>query len=248
MTLLETVGQSLVDVFKCHAIENGVLVNTQCLYPSNALVKVIVYGAGTEFFVTDAGGWRKELEDAGAYEKLRDKHVQSAASKQGLHLDHSGSIRSPLIGVSDIPAAIAVVANISKEITHSIYSSWKFPRKKFKEMVRDIVKQQFIESDVSEKKISGASNKVHTFENVISLHSGIQIIIDPVVRDAASINSRIVANMDVHSKAYDHIKQAIIYDDEERWSTDELNLLGLPSVPVLAFSRNATRLREFAGI
>ncbi|MFD1712834.1 hypothetical protein FVQ98_19510 [Ottowia sp. GY511] len=248
MNLLHTIEQSLLETFKCHAIENGVLVNTHCLYPSNAVVKVIVYGCSSEFYVTDAGGWRKELEDAGAYDKLRDRHVQTAASKQGLHLDQAGAIRSPSINAKDIPAAIAVVANISKEISHTIYSSWKFPRKKFKERVREVIKQQFSESDVSEKKISGASNKVHTFENVISLHSGLQIIIDPVIRDAASINSRIVANMDVHSKSYDHVRQAIIYDDEERWSSDELNLLGLPSVPVLAFSRNATRLREFVGI
>ena len=248
MNLLYTVERSLIETFKCHPVDNGVLVNTHCLYPSNSSVKVIVYGAGSEFFVTDAGGWRKELEDAGAYGKLSDKHVQNAASRQGLHLDSAGAIRSPLIDKNDIPAAIAVVANISKEITHSIFASWKFPRKKFKERVHDVVKQQFGGSEVSEKKISGASNKAHTFENVISLHSGLQIIIDPVVRDSASINSRIVANMDVHAKSYTHIKQAIIYDDEERWSPDELNLLGLPSVPVLAFSRNATRLREFAGI
>ena len=91
-------------------------------------------------------------------------------------------------------------------------------------MLADFLKKTFDER-VTQAKIIGKSNKPHKFPNVISFANGRRLIIDPVANDPASINARVVANMDVRSINDPLLDQRIVYDDQDKWLPSDLNLL-----------------------
>jgi hypothetical protein len=247
MNLAEEIKLRMDAIYRCFSIENGVRVNTHCLYPSNGIVQVVVMGSGTSYFVTDAGGAIKEAEAAGASIERPDRLFTKALKKQGLTI-RNGAISSPAIGLDAVPAAIGIVANTSKELADSIFDGWRLSRtRNFKDMVRKLLKDQFIENEVREEKISGSSNKTHSFDNAIHFLNGEILLVDAVLKDANSINSRFVANMDVRSKDYPNIKQRIIYDDVEEWPSADLNLLGVIGVPILPFSKSERVISSLKG-
>lgn len=238
MNLADQIKTRMDEIYRCFSIENGVRVNTHCLYPSNGIVQVLVMGSGSSYFVTDAGGAIKEAEAAGASIDHPDRLFSKTLKKQGLTI-RNGAISSPEIPLDSVAAAIGIVANTSKEMADSIFDTWRLHRaRNFKDMVRKLLKDKFVESEVKEEKISGSSNKAHSFDNAIHFLDGTILLVDAVVKDANSINSRFVANMDVRSKNYENIKQRIIYDDAEEWPSADLNLLGVSGVPVVAYSRS----------
>lgn len=243
MTLLEEIKFRMDNVYRGFPIDNGVLFNTHCLYPSNGMVQVAIYGAGKTYFVSDNGGAIREAETAGAVMKNPDRLFSKTLKKQGLFIKN-GAICSPEISIDALPAAISIVANVSKEVSESIFDTWKIERtRNFKDMLRDLLKTEF-HFDAKEEKIAGQSNKSHSFENVVEFMNGSKILIDPVLKDANSINSRLVANLDVRSKNYPNLKQRIIYDDSQEWQSNDLSLLVVSGVPVIPFSRSQIALRE----
>ncbi|WP_235443794.1 hypothetical protein, partial [Xylella fastidiosa] len=66
----------------------------------------------------------------------------------------------------------------------------------------------------------------HQFDTIIITNSK-RIIIDPVTRDASSMNARVVANIDVKRAEIPGLDQRITYDDQEDWTGPELKLLQL---------------------
>jgi len=82
---------------------------------------------------------------------------------------------------------------------------------------------------------------------VVSLPDGRRLIVDAVMNEASSINSRVVANLDIRAANDDTISQRIIYDDDEGWSAADLNLLqvGAPAVP---FSRSREVIERVASV
>ncbi len=66
-----------------------------------------------------------------------------------------------------------------------------------------------------------------------------------MLNDAASINSRVVANLDIRNAHNPLIEQMIVYDDNMRWSASDLKLLeiGAPTIP---FSHAEPQVRRLA--
>jgi hypothetical protein len=93
--------------------------------------------------------------------------------------------------------------------------------------------------------VIGKSNKPHKFDNLVRLGRDRQLILDVVTREASSINAALVAHLDVKNAEYDKIEQRIIYDDDDKWSAADLNLLKLGATPV-PFSRAAEVLERLA--
>lgn len=243
MNLANEIMERMAAIYRCIPIDNGVTMNTHCLYPSNGMVKVTVFGAGTSYFVTDNGGAIHAAESAGAEIKNPDRMFSKALSKQGLNIKN-GAIFSPGVGLENIAAAITIVANASKEISESIFDTWRISHaRNFKDVVRNFLRYE-LQTNVKEDKISGRSNKPHTFENVVEFMNGSKLLVDAVLKDANSINSRFVANLDVHAKKYPNLKQRIVYDDSEDWQASDLSLLGDSGVLVIPFSKSESALRE----
>ena len=154
---------------------------------------------------------------------------------QGLQMD-GGIIRSPSVNLDALPTAIALVANASKETAEWLFDHWKLERtRKFKEQLKELLKTQY--NDVNQQSITGVSSKPHTFDNVIQLSNGKRLLVDAVIKDSNSMNSRVVANLDVKRAEHQSLVQTIVYDDEEDWGAADLSLLQVSSVPVIAFSK-----------
>lgn len=209
------------------------VVRTHCLYPSNEVVTVVVDGEGTGFVVRDEGGAFDEgLEVAGDTDEAM-RYVRSTVVAQGLKV-RDGIIFSPVVSSSEVPAAVILVANASKEVAHFLCDHYR-PRRtrNFRAELARLLSVEFPGRVVTGLDLTGASNKMHRFTSVIRLPGDRQLIMDPVINEASSINARVVAHLDVRQAHHDNVVQRIVYDEREKWRAADLQLLsvGAPAVP-----------------
>lgn len=236
-TLLEAVSFYLNEALpRPVATGDSVRVTTHCMYPSNGLVRVYVR-AGTEtIMVSDEGEAVGEVLSAGIEVADINKLARHLVVDQGL-LIRGGIIHTPRLPMEAMPVAVPLVANVAKEVAQWFYDHKKIKRARdFRKMLSDYLEDVFSEKLVKDERIVGASNKPHKFANVVSFPNGHRLIVDAVAKDPASINSRIVANMDIRSNKNPLIDQRIVYDDSEGWSSADLNLLNV-GAPVVPFSK-----------
>lgn len=240
---IEVVKDALAGISAFSEIPNGVRLSTHCLYPSNAPVRVLVMGAGDSFTVSDEAGAFREAFLAGGEVDYSDRKFAKAMSAQGLHMK-DGVISSPTVSREALPTAIMLVANASKETADWIFEHWKINHaRKFKEILKELLRAEF--PKVHEQSIVGESNKPHTFENVVQFMNGSRLLVDAVVKDANSINARVVANLDIANAGYENLHQRIVYDDDDEWSAADLSLLRVSKVGLIPFSKSQEVLKGF---
>lgn len=245
MSLLTTVQEAMAQIVRAEPRDPDVAVTTCCMYPTNAFVRVVVRGGTNAFTVSDEGGGFGDVENAGVTARMTDGMVKHIVSPQGLKIDN-GIITSPSVTRDALPVAIFLVANASKEVAEWFYATLKIKRERnFKQLVRRFLDETFTQNVKHDLEIVGKSNKTHSFENVVLLANGRKLIVDPVLHDHASINARIVANVDVANMSHEGIEQRIVYDDSEEWKADELNLLTV-GAPIVAFSKSPDVIRRVA--
>lgn len=241
---LETVKSSLERFSGFEVLPNGLRMNTHCVYPSNAVVRVLVFGAGDTFFVTDEGRAFREAIAAGATLDYKDKSFAKMTKSLGLAMDR-GVIKSPTVTADGLAGAIITVANASKEVAEWIYEHWRLERpRKFKDVLKELLRAEF--KQIERREFLGRSNKPHTFEAVVQFMNGSQLLVDAVSKDANSINARVVANLDVKAADHPNLIQRIVYDDDEDWRADDLTLLQMSGVTLVAFSKSESVLKRIA--
>ncbi len=208
---------------------------TQCLYPSNATVLIRIAGGKETFSISDNAGAVREASSCGLPTHEVRGAIARIAEQQGLIFSND-EILSPPVDISDLTAAAVLVANASQEASHWILAHVKIrPPRNFKNDLADLLARNFGHELKHNLPIIGASNKAHRFEHVIYLGNARQILIDPVVNEASSINARVVANMDVKLAKLAGVEQRIVYDDYEEWKSSDLSLLQM-GAPIVAFS------------
>ncbi|MHA1566011.1 MAG: hypothetical protein ACTSX7_11925 [Alphaproteobacteria bacterium] len=226
--------------------EDGVRVSTHVLYPSNGAVSVVVRGGKNEFMVSDDGGAVAELVSSGIVTIMSDPMIKRQIKQQGLRV-YDGSIISPMVPLNAVPAAILLVANASRHIADWGLSHLHFrtPLRNFREDLAELLSRSFHDSHRTDTPIVGKSNKAHKFGHVIYLHQDRQLLIDPVVNDASSINARVVANLDVRMAENPLIQQLIVYDDHVNWKSSDLKLLQV-GAPTVGFSHAEQTIKGIA--
>jgi len=159
-----------------------------------------------------------------------------------------GVIYTPQVAIEAAAPSVLLVANASQEVARWLFDHTKTRRPRdFRLVLSEFLRKRFEDRLLHNAAIVGKSNKSHRFANVISLPDGRRLIVDAVMNDASSINSRVVANLDIRAANDDTISQRIIYDDDEGWSAADLNLLqvGAPAVP---FSRSREVIERVASV
>lgn len=185
----------------------------------------------------------RELVTAGVtLGKAPDEKCSQIASAYGLTF-YGGIVQAPAVPVGSVALAIILVANASKEMADHLFAAWRPKKEKnFKRLVRDLLTQE-LHVKPAQEAIFGKTNKRHNFDNVFTLPSGKRAAVDAVVNDANSINSSVLANLDVRaSDSPNKVAQAIIYDDSQPWKANDLGLLHIAHVPVVPFSQAGTGL------
>jgi hypothetical protein len=244
MAIVDIVRDAILDVSSLQETSSGVRVTTHCMYPSNSLVSVYVNGGNNTFVVSDDGNAIKELTASGIDLQQSTKAISNYALMLGVAYKN-GSLYTPQVSLKELSIAIILVANSSKELATHLLSNTKIKNKRnFKELVHQFLSNKFDLDKVKPMKFIGESNKPHKFDNVIVLNNERKLIVDPVIKDAASINARVVANIDIKSKKLTGIEQRIIYDDEDDWTPSDINLLTIGAT-VIPFSKADLALQQF---
>jgi len=225
--------------------DDGVRVTTHCMYPSNGLVRVYVKLGRETAVVSDEGEAVGEVLAAGVDVDDATKLTRHVVADQGLSM-RDGIIFTPSVPLMAIPAAVPLVANAAKDVAAWLYEHKKIKRTRdFRKMLTEFLSRTFDDRLVVDDRIVGASNKSHKFANVIRFPNGAKLVVDSVARDSSSINSRVVANLDVRSNNNPSIFQRIVYDDDDLWPSADLNLLSV-GAPVIPFSRAAEVISRVA--
>lgn len=244
MSDIEVIKNGLIAMLDVKHVEGGIRVPTQCLYPSNSTVSLVIRGGGDNFVVSDDGGALSEISGAGISSRPTDRQIRALVAQQGLKVGE-GVIYAPPVPLEAVPAAILIVANASKEMADWGLDHLRFsvPRN-FRSDLTALLEQRFNDNMKADQAIIGASNKPHKFGHVIYLPKNEKILVDPVVNDASSINARVVANLDVRMVGNRNVKQVIVYDDRLKWTASDLNLLkvGAPIVPFSLAGQEIDRL------
>lgn len=236
MTVIESIRTGLSEMSLVKQIGDEIRVVTQCLFPSNSAVSVVVRGGGEQFVVSDDGGALAEISSTGIQSRPTDRQVRAIVAQGGLMVK-DGVIFAPPVPLDAVAGAILIVANAAKEMAGWGLDHLRFsiPRN-FRADLATLLERRFHDNLKPDQSILGASNKPHRFGHVIYLDQGRKILIDPVVNDASSINARVVANLDVKMLGDKKTKQLIVYDDSLKWTASDLNLLQV-GAPIVPFSR-----------
>ncbi|MBA2770662.1 MAG: hypothetical protein H0U34_01400, partial [Sphingomonas sp.] len=80
--------------------------------------------------------------------------------------------------------------------------------------------------------VRGHSEKEHKFDTALVLPDGRKVLVDTVRHQANSINSAVVANLDVKQLDDPSIIQRIVFDPLEEWRPEEISLLRVGATPV----------------
>lgn len=248
MNIIETAQAAISKFVRVEEAHDGVAVTTHCMYPSNALVRVHIRSVGDSFIVTDNGNTMFELKTSGVPVRYSPRAINNYLGERELIFDQ-GVIVSPEVSKDFLPIMILVVANAATETALWLLSRANWTKKKaFKDVVRELLQEKFQTNQPQEITIVGASKKPHKFENVIVLKTGKRLSIDAVVHDPASINSRFVANIDVHNARLNGLEQRIIFDDEDMWPNSDLALLRVSGAIVVPYAKAPAVMEKLAAI
>jgi hypothetical protein len=243
--LMTLVTRGLNEIASVKAIDDGVVITTHCMYPSNGLVRVTIRGGESTIVATDDGGAMEEATAAGIPFKDYNRQLAYVVKEHGLTIS-DGVIRTPQMPIDAAPLAVLLVANASQEVARWMFDHAKIKRSRdFKLLLAEFLNKNFENRVAHNEIIIGHSNKPHKFANVLDLGNQRKLIIDPVSNEASSINARVVANLDVKAVENPNIIQRIIYDDEDEWTPADLNLLQV-GAPVIAFSNASTVIERLA--
>lgn len=247
MSIRKIIENWLSDPRSIVEVDNRVEVSTTCLYPSFSAVVITVEGGKDSFLVHDGMRAVREASASGARFEKVSSLLRSVVRQYGLEVTETGAIRSQPLPASEVGAGVILVANASRDAAHMLIGRKRAPSMRDpKELVRRILLARFAESRVhSDFHVIGASSKAHRFDYVVDAENGAQLLFDIVLPEASSINSAIVANLDVTKRQADRaVFSRIVYDDERDWKAQDLALLGVTDRPIKlsAFSRAIDRL------
>ncbi len=245
-SLVETAGairESMADIARVDVLDDCLRVTTHCLYPSNGLVRVVVRVSGTTATVSDDRAALNEAQSAGLNIAMSDSRLRHVVLPYGATISN-GTVFIDT-SVSSAGAAIVFVANASRAVAEWLYTHMHIrPSRDFRMLLTDLLERKFESLVHRDVEIAGKYKK-HTFANLVALPDGRRLLVDPVVPDASSVNSRVVAHLDVRNLNDETLEQRLIYDEADNWDSSNLSLLSI-GANAIPFSRSEETLERIA--
>jgi hypothetical protein len=241
--LAGTIEESLTGITRTDLLEDSLRITTQCLYPSNGFIRVSVKLSGTMIIVSDDRAGLNEAQGAGLDAEVPDRSLRHLVSPYGAEI-RDGNVFS-VVPIESAATTVILVANASRTVADWMYAHSRIkPTRNFRALLTDLLRQKFETILHHDVEIDGRFKK-HKFAHLISLPHGPRIIMDPVIPEPGSFNSRIVAHLDVKALGDKSLEQRMIYDDADRWDPATLNLLSVGAVAI-PFSRSGEALERLA--
>lgn len=245
MNILAAVEQALGTWPELRQVDRGVRIHTHCLYPSNSTVALIVSQRGEDLFrVDDDAQVLDEVSQTLVTKQALPKLLRAIVKHRGCELTQRGEIISPQVSGAELRAAVILVANASKAAAEHLVGTIRPPRRDMRRVIEELLDRKFKDKWKRDVRISGASNKEHGFDYVIHIPGGRQLALDFVVPDPSSVNSAVVAHLDVSLKKATDLEQRIVYDDAQPWRAEDIQLLkvGARPVPISTLAQSLERL------
>lgn len=246
MSIIQTVKRELDNWVQPIEAGSHVVVPMLSLYPSNAPVQVMIEGGVSNFIVSDGGGALTELHAVGGHSVRAIRYMREACAHAGLKVSPSGWIYSSINSEKMLATTIALVADASRTAAINMIRHFKPEADyNFKLEFERFIENSFARQIERKGKLLGASNKSHSFDYIIDIKEVGKVAIDAVTPDANSINSAIVAHLDLSNAHRKDVRQFIVYDDRAKWRASDLALLSV-GAPTIVFKEAQASLIKIA--
>jgi hypothetical protein len=245
MSIVTDIGAALEMFAQPQKSDNCHVITTQYLYPSNGHVSVqVMPGLSGNLTVSDGGGALRVLGEHGL-DTGDHKRIFSVVKKP-LVAD-GGEIRARRLPKNPdlLGTAIIMVARASAEVAEHGMTALRPP--KSRDLENEILK--VLQSHVSPARIrrrprmTGSSNRQYTFDFAVPQGRRGLMIIDAVEPEAASLQAKFTAHMDIKSTGSKTI-QRIVYDEQRDWKAEDLALLQM-SATLVSLSKFRAEVRDW---
>jgi hypothetical protein len=236
----DAIAQIVLEWGKPTLSGDRLIVPTFATYPSNSLVQAYVEGGRDRFVVSDGGGALKVVLGMGSASRTVHKLLSSFAKGTSVKVNSSGWIFLGGVTLKNLTSAISIVAEASREAAVLLLKHFNpKPAIDFRRDIEALLDIRFHDSVQKKGHLTGASNKLHSFDYLVRVNDNTLLALDAVVPDPSSINAAVVSHMDVKATRRLDVRQMIIYDDDDNWSAADLALLsiGAPSARFSSFSK-----------
>jgi hypothetical protein len=230
------------------ALGSSVHAQTDVLLPNRRGIVAVVEGGrhGVEVTVSDGGLALGQLAEHGLeWTPQAIKAARRAAQQWELRLEE-GVLRTQACPPSDISWAIAQLANGAREVAErALEAARKHRAARFRETVRLQLELIFAAGSITRNAVvHGASSSRHRFDYIVALGDHHRVALDAPVPEGSAISRAVLRHLDVHAAAVSGLRQAIIYDEADRWPSSLLAQLELAQVPLIRAATMQDRLRE----
>ncbi len=220
-------------------------VPTQCLYPSNDCVVVYVYGGENECVVSDGGGALDEISSHGITVENPMKLLKQFSIGRGI-ITNGQKVFTNRVPWEALVSAIVLVANASAEAANWAVDNMKPKvRRNIKSALLSTLCLYYSRDRIkTDERLTGKSARSYRFDNVVMIGEGKKLLVDAVIPEPGSVNARVVAHLDVSRNEDSNVIQRIVYDDDDKWSSADLNILQMAAelVPLTRAAMNFDRL------
>lgn len=236
--------EALAPYTACRQVDGGTLVTTQCLYPGGDGVSVVVsQGAGGYRVSDDGAGWQALL--AAGMEVSPSTHGKRARLiAEMMGVDFRGSFIADEIAVSQLGAAIVIVANASQRwVTDVLSERQRRVERDLRRLVSEQLARLFPKDRVrNQAPLSGATSKTYEFANIVTLPNRL-LIVEPVANHAGAIAATFLKLTDVHN-AHPDFPREVVIEDQDNWKSEDLAVLSEASDGIRDITKGLERLRE----
>jgi hypothetical protein len=204
--------------------ENGLLVPTSTLYPSNGNVVVYVTGGKRSCVVSDRGDALRNARAHGVDIPNVDIWLRHILKNSYLH-SGNGAITSGKIKLGEVLAGIALVARAASDAVRYAIENYKRPEASVYDRTYDVLQRRFGAPNIPRQtNIAGASNRNYHFDFAAPVGKRM-LLIDTALPNPSSVNAKAVAHMDIGAVKENPPLHAIVYDKSAAWDASDINLL-----------------------
>lgn len=243
---------ALADRLRPSRVGDAILVPTDVMLPSGALVTAVIEGgkAGDRITVSDAGAAIAEVSDAGLEVSDRVYSTARRIAARGSARFADGAIQIGPVPVAEAHGAVVLLANLTRDVAEmALKAARQQEHSRFRERVRAELNRIFTDAAVAARvTLEGASSERHQFDYLVGLSDGRRLALDVPLPDQSSVAAVTLRQLDLKATASPLIAQAIAYDDDDHWPTATLQLLRLAGVPVINADGLEFGLRAAAGV
>lgn len=216
------------------SVRDGVRVLSDTMMPSGMLIYVHMQMRGEKLFMHDNGAAFDELAQHGRQSKTATP-VRRLLSETGFGLTAEGQIFRDGIAPKEVGGGVSLIADASLRAAQYMLAHSKARiGQPLDVRVRDALHRRFPGGELNIRFTGLARQQTFDF----GLRDGNEtILVDAVSPDLSSVNAAIVKSLDVARAPDARVRPILVYDANDVWTSDAMNLLAMAPGERMSFER-----------